>query len=99
MSLNISGEGVSVLPVTGPLSFDLAGTGPHTVNVAIEAANQGMHYVNINASVTKADGQSMNRVMSIPVQVGDFKQNKARKNSDMTVKDGIIEMPAQEIIK
>lgn len=100
MSLTLSGEGVSVMPSSGPTQFDMAQDAVHVTTISFTAPNNGRHYINVTAIADSGDGQAMPRTFSIPVQVGDQAAKKFNPNMQATGSgETLVIMDAEEEIK
>ena len=101
MSVDIRGEGdVQVFPSSSRASFDMSAANTHVTDVSVTVGSSGRHYLNVRALAKTANGQSMPRIFSIPVQSGPVKAMKMHDNMQKTATgENIIVMEAQEVIQ
>ena len=101
MSVDIRGEGdVQVFPSSSRASFDMSAASSHVMDVSVTVGSSGRHYLNVRALANTANGQSMPRIFSIPVQSGPVKAMKMHDNMQKTATgENIIVMEAQEVIQ
>ena len=101
MSVDIRGEGdVQVFPSSSRASFDMSAANTHVMDVSVTVGSSGRHYLNVRALANTANGQSMPRIFSIPVQSGPVKAMKMHDNMQKTATgENIIVMEAQEVIR
>ena len=101
MSVDIRGEGdVQVFPSSSRASFDMSAANTHVMDVSVTVGSSGRHYLNVRALANTANGQSMPRIFSIPVQSGPVKAMKMHDNMQKTATgENIIVMEAQEVIQ
>ena len=85
MSVDIRGEGdVQVFPSSSRASFDMSAANTHVMDVSVTVGSSGRHYLNVRALANTANGQSMPRIFSIPVQSGPVKAMKMHDNMQKT---------------
>jgi len=84
-------------------NIDLSTVDAPTHEIDYSSQVEGLHYINAFATLTYANGQSLGRALSLPVQIGESGQIASQKSSGMTVEKrgdkSVIVMDAVETIK
>lgn len=93
--------GISLVGNPDPAQFDMASGTTHTWKLDIAAEADGVHYVNLLATVSSENGFAQSRAYSVRVEVGDWKAAQAEQEAAKTIEtmsDGqrAVIMPAEE---
>lgn len=69
MALDVTGAGVRIDPADVPDSVTLTENGQARLSIPVTALSEGLHEVRV--TLTTPDGQTLARILSLPVQVND----------------------------
>ena len=86
---------LSLEPATQEYLFSMDSDQPHQLEIAVSAASEGKHYLNIFTSAIDESGQAKSRVFAIAFYMGEPapKQSKPANQSSL---ENVIFLPSQE---